>query len=61
MSEKKTDKNKPLPDPYVSALGPVPPEHFDDDQRCLDDDEVDTGKGSVYGALSQRGKSAAKS
>ena len=56
----KPKKPEPLPDPYVSAVGPVPPEHFDDDQRCLDDDEIDTSKGSVYGALSQRGKPAAK-
>jgi hypothetical protein len=53
-----TEPKKPekLPDPYVSALGPVPPEHFDNDQRCPDDDKVDTAPGSVHDALTKRDK-----
>ncbi len=54
-------KEEKLPNPYVSKLGPVPPEHFDDDQRAVDDDKVDKSPGSVYDSLTKRDKPAAKS
>ena len=43
---------------YESATGPIPPENFDNDQRCRDDSEVDTSPGSAYDILAQRDKAS---
>lgn len=45
------------PKPPVDKHGNViPPEKFENDQRCPPDAEVDTGPGSVYADLMQRDK-----
>jgi len=47
---KEPDK-KPLPPP-VSKLGPIPPEHFDDDLPCTG--EGDKSPGSLYDDMQKR-------
>ena len=50
---KKPPKSEEL-SPYTSAVGPIPPDHWDNDQRFTGK-PPDTSPGSVYNYLKERG------
>ena len=46
--------NKPPKCEYRSKLGPIPPDHFDNDPPFKPDSEIDMAPGSLYDHLGKR-------